>query len=639
MPPSRAVGIDLGATRAALARVDEHGRSVMIRDAEGDQLIPSVVFFEDDEVVCARSAKLAAAARPERVGEAFKRDLGEAAYCKAIGGELLPAEFIEACLIKKLVAELAAQEIAKPAAVLSTPACFNQAQRRARLDAARIAGLEVLGTLNDPLAAAICFAESQGYLGTGQAERPGKRVLVFDLGSGKLDVAIVEIKPGHVRTMAVGGDARLGGRDFDVLLADHLADEFGKQCGGDPRHDMQSVRRLLETAAEVKQSLSARQQTRTRVERDNSAAEIVITRQTFEQLSAELLDAAAAITEQVLNRAGMAWRDLSGLLLVGAATRMPMIAARLEALTGHKPLPTLNADEAVARGAAVYAESLLAEREERNSELSVKVSDVTAHSLGLEWHDPQTTRVENVVLIARGTELPCGTSAAALTDAEGQTSLVVQLLEGESRVADECARIAELRVRDLPADLPAGTSVDVQYKFTAEGRLQVRAQLPQSGQALSISVRRQHGLSAEELADWQYVLARGQGLGAIREVLLRHQQRGAKRAEAPAAPAVPPPLRAGASGAEALQQEEFSLETSGDPTATRLRKRKQSPRRVLIMLAGYVVSALVGSAIGYYILMRIDPSYNIWHLKLPGLRDAPASTVRVRQDLPSPRNR
>lgn len=272
MPTSRAVGIDLGTTRAAVARIDESGRSALFRDAQGDVLVPSVVFFEDDEWLHGRAAKLAAATQPGRAAEFYKRDLGQGAYSRAIGGELLPAEVVEACLMKRLAADLAEGNLGdgglpNPAVALSMPASFNQSQRRARLDAAKIAGLDVLGTINDPLAAALTFADSQGYLSEGAADKPGQRVLVFDLGSGKFDVAIIEIKPGRLRTMAVGGSARLGGRDWDLRLAEYLAEQFAKQFGDDPRHDMNSVRRLLESAEEAKQTLSARQQARVQVQR------------------------------------------------------------------------------------------------------------------------------------------------------------------------------------------------------------------------------------------------------------------------------------------------------------------------------------------------------------------------------------
>lgn len=339
-----------------------------------------------------------------------------------------------------------------------------------------------------------------------------------------------------------------------------------------------------------------------------------------------MLDEAAKITEQTLARAGMAWRDVGGLLLVGAATRMPMIAKRLEVLTGLPPAAAVHADEAVARGAALYAECLLAAREGRQPELPVAITDLTVHTLGMEWSDPQTGRVENVVLIWRGSELPCGTVAQAETDVENQQALVIRLLEGESRVADECARIALLTVRELPAALPKGTPIEVRYQFTAEGRLQVRAQMPKSGQPLPISVRREQGMTESQITDWQQLLARGSGLKAILMLLPKHlqqreEQSAATEAMQTAAPASPSPL-----ASQTPDVEQFALDTDADPTATRLKRRKTTPRKVAIMLAGYVVSALVGTAIGYYILMRIDPSYNRWHLQLPGLRDAPASS-------------
>ena len=631
MPTSRAVGIDLGTTRAAVARIDESGRSALFRDAQGDVLVPSVVFFEDDEWLHGRAAKLAAATQPGRAAEFYKRDLGQGAYSRAIGGELLPAEVVEACLMRKLAADLAEGNLGdgglpNPAVALSMPACFNQSQRRARLDAAKIAGLDLLGTINDPLAAALTFADSQGYLSEGAADKPGQRVLVFDLGSGKFDVAIIEIKPGRLRTMAVGGSARLGGRDWDLRLAEYLAEQFAKQFGDDPRHDMNSVRRLLESAEEAKQTLSARQQARVQVQRGEDSAAIIVTRQAFEDLTADLLEQALKLTEAALARAGMAWRDVAQLLLVGGATRMPAVAERLAALTQLQPAPGLHPDEAVARGTALYADHLLATRERRKSNLQLAITDMTVHSLGLEWSDPQTGRSENVVLIQRGSELPCGTVAHAVTDIEDQPSIEVRLLEGESRVADECARIAQLTIRDLPHGLPAGTQINVQYQFTAEGRLQVKAQMPRTNQALAINLRRQQGLSESELADWKNVLARGGGLTSLHALLPKHeQQREAQAAAAPPA-ALPPPPRPPALPSQADQTQDFSLQADPNASVNRRRRRQMTPRKLAIMIGGYLISALVGTAIGYYILMRIDPSYNWWHLRLPGLRDTPAGS-------------
>ncbi len=286
MSPSRAVGIDLGTSHWRVAQLDANGRSAIIRSPEGDLLIPSVVYFEDNELLFGRAANQAAATSPQRAAEFAKRDFGQSAYSRAIGGELMPVELIEGCLLKYLSADLPT-----PAAVvLAVPASFDQAQRRGVIDAARIAGLDVLGTIHDPLAATLALAEAQGYLTADAASKPGCRVAVFDLGGGKLDVALLEIKPGRLRVLGIGGDDHLGGRDWDMRLADYLAGQYAKQFGDDPRYDMTSVRRLLASAEEVKHTLSTRQQVKVRVERQQNATDVTVTRHAFEEVSADLVE-------------------------------------------------------------------------------------------------------------------------------------------------------------------------------------------------------------------------------------------------------------------------------------------------------------------------------------------------------------
>jgi molecular chaperone DnaK len=617
MPPSRAVGIDLGTTCCAVSRIDEMGKSVMVRSPQGDMLIPSVVFFEDDELLFGRAANQAAATQPDRAAEAVKRDLGQPSYSRAVGGELLPAELIEACLLRRLTDDLAAQASIKPAVVLSVPACFDQAQRKALLDAGKIAGLDLLGTLNDTLSAALAFAENQGYLNRASGEKSGCRALIFDLGGGKLDVAIVELKPTRLRTLAVGGDARLGGRDWDLRLADHLAGVFAKKHGDDPRYDMPSVRRLLQSAEEAKQTLTVRQQARVHVERLGNAVDVTLSRQAFEDLTEDLVERARNVVEQVLSRAGVAWRDLTQLLLIGGATRMPAIKKMLETHTGMTAAPNLHGDEAVARGAALYAEHLLAAREGRAPKVQVEINDLTSQSLGLEWTDPENDHAENVVLIQRGTELPCATTSKVTTQVDDQRSIAVQLLEGESRNAEECARIAQLVIGDLPEDLPKNCPIDVLYQLTPEGWLQVKAKMQRTGQELSTEIRR--GLSARQVADWKRVLSGQEGLKAIHAELARNTE----QQPAPTSMAQPADFVAdgdSTSGGQFAEDEQTELEADQQASAGRFKKGTTSPRKMLIMLTGHVVFAMLGLAIGYYILMIMRPDWNVYHLRLPGLR-------------------
>jgi molecular chaperone DnaK len=627
MSKARAVGIDLGTTCSAISYVDEMGRSAMFRDPQGQLLIPSMVFFEDDELVFGNAAKQAASTQPNRIAEYVKRDLGQTAYSRAINGELLPVEVVEACLLKKLRDDFSAQGGPKPAVVLSMPACFDQAQRKALLDAGRMAALDMLGTITDTLAAALAFAELQGYLSRGAADKPSSRVLVFDLGGGMLDVALVEVKPGRLRTLAARGDARLGGRDWDLRLADLLAAEFEKQFGQDPRHDMTSVRRLVQAAEETKQTLSARGQARVRVERSTNSADVTVTRQMLEQATVDLLDRGKRIAEQVLAQAGLEWRDLSHLLMVGGATRMPMIGKMLETLTGMKAVPNLHPDEALARGAALYAERLLAARENRASSVQIEITDLTSRNLGVEWTDPDSDHAENVVIIPRGTELPCGTASKINTQVEDQSSIVIQLLEGDSRSAEECSRIGQIVIRDLPAGLPKNWPIEVSYQYTPDGRLQVQAQMQKSGEPLTVQWQREGALGENQVADWKKVLSGEQGLTAIHAQLAREPVKQPVHSPPP----IPvgrlvddtgnDPAFEGGDPHEAISETDLlARETS---TASMMRKRKNSPRNLAIILAGYVFSSLLGLAIGYYILMWLRPEFNYWHLRLPGLtRDA-----------------
>lgn len=634
MPPARAIGIDLGTTVTALAYVDESGRSAMVRNLQGDLLIPSAVFFEDDDLLYGRAAKQAAATQPQRAGELVKRDLGQAAYSRAIGGELLPPEVVSGAMLRKICAELPPHIAAKPGVVLAVPSCFDQSQRNATLEAGQIAGLDLLGIIPDPLAAAVAFAELHGYLQSG-ADKPGCRVLVFDLGGGTLDVAVIEIKPGRVRTLAVGGRSRLGGRDFDLLLAEHLAEVFQKQFGEDPRHDMVSVRRLVESAEEAKMSLTARQQTRVHVERTGHAADITLTRAMFEELSESLVNLACQVTENVLVQSGIARRDLAHMILVGGATRMPMIAKALEKLTDLKPAANIHPDEAVARGAALYADHLLDVRTGRAPRIPLELTDLTAHTLGMEWVGADGGRPENVVLIPRGTELPCSMATRVTTTADGQTSVALEMLQGESRVADECARVAHAEIHGLPAGIPKGWPIQVNCSFTPTGRLQVKAQVERTGQALAVDVRRPAGLHEAQILEWRKQLAAREGLAPIlslaeKQRTIREAQQ-ATAAEAasqvaaamPVGTAVPPPT--------SVQQnvgiiEEIQLDPRDASLSRGMRKNRLTPRKIAIMLAGYIISATLGLAIGYYILMRIDPSYNRWNLPLPGVAREPGTS-------------
>jgi len=286
-------------------------------------------------------------------------------------------------------------------------------------------------------------------------------------------------------------------------------------------------------------------------------------------------------------------------------------------------VPNLHPDEALARGAALYAERLLATRENRASSVQVDVTDLTSRNLGVEWTDPGSNRAENVVIIPRGTELPCGTASLITTQVENQSSIVIQLLEGDSRSAEECSRIGRVVIRDLPGGLPKNWPVEVRYQCTSEGRLQVQALLQKSGEALSVEWQREGALGEDRVADWRKVLGGEVGLRAIHAQLVLDQEK---------LPAAPPPsmpvgrLVPDAQGDQGIEEghphqpiSETEMLANRNAMAGMVRKRKNSPRNLAIILAGYVFSSLLGLAIGYYILMWLRPEFNYWQLTLPGL--------------------
>ncbi len=354
-----AVGIDLGTTYSAVAYLDDRGRSAMVRNSAGEILTPSVVLFDDAEVIVGKVAKKFAALRPDCVAECAKRDMGEPHYSRPIRGRKMPAQVIQACILRELNAEAVAKLGAGFKTVITVPAYFDEARRRATAQAGEMAGIDVLDIVNEPTAAALSFGESLGYLTpTGDAAEP-MRVLVYDLGGGTFDVTVIELEPGKVRTLATDGDVRLGGRDWDEALLQYVADEFTEKHGPDPRKDPAALSELLVAVEEAKRTLSTRSKANVTIRTGGKSDEVSITVAQFEDLTEPLLERTALTTRHVLAAARVTWNQIDRLLLVGGATRMPMVARMLERRSGKRPDRSVHPDEAVARGAALFAGYLL----------------------------------------------------------------------------------------------------------------------------------------------------------------------------------------------------------------------------------------------------------------------------------------
>jgi molecular chaperone DnaK len=560
MPHDKPIGIDLGTTNSAMAWVDGAGRSAMVANAEGELITPSVVYFSESEVVVGKNARTAITAHPDMVAQWVKRDMGAAFYSHPIHGHYLPPEVIQACILRKLKADLIRELGPDVPAVITVPAYFDEMRRKATADAGEMAGLRVLDIVNEPTAAAIAFGEALGYLNevspqpqvrrpSGLTEdealgyltdgpRPGNRssphpsplpegegtrrqelnVLVYDLGGGTFDVTVLRLAAGKVQTLATDGDVQLGGHDWDQRLVNRAAETFIEIHGLDPRKDPATLNRLFLDAMEAKHTLTARNRVVIQVNYEGHSAEIAVAREQFEEMSADLLERTAYTSRQVLSAAGLEWKDLQRVLLVGGSTRMPMVARMLQSLTGIQPDRTVNPDEAVARGAALYASHLLAGRT-GGAASTFDVTNVNSHSLGIEGIETDTLRKKNIVLIPRNTALPARHTERFATKSDGQRSIVIKVLEGESSQPGECIAIGRTVVRDLPAGLPKGWPVEVTFEYGTNGRLAVEALVPGTDHRGRLELVRDTGLSSEGLARWKRPVESAGGINAFESAI------------------------------------------------------------------------------------------------------------------------
>ncbi len=514
-----AVGIDLGTTNSAAAWVEPSGRTAMLRNSEGDMVTPSAVFFDDSEVVVGKEARRVAALYPDRVALWVKRDMGSPVYSRPIRGEHLPPEVIQACILRKFKADIFGSLGPAAKVVLTVPAYFDEPRRKATADAGEMAGLTLLDIVNEPTAAALAFGETLGYLSPGGKPLEEMNVMIYDLGGGTFDATLLRLAPGDVRTLATDGDVQLGGHDWDSRLVRLAAESFQQSHGRDPREDPAALNRLYDAVVEAKHTLSVRSRAAIRVDFAGTSCEVPVTREQFEELTADLLERTAYTSRQLLAAGGLSWNNVSRILLVGGSTRMPMVARMLQQVTGIVPDRSVNPDEAVARGAALYAYHLLASPEQGGSGSTFAVTNVNSHSLGVEGIDPATFRRINVVLIPRNTPLPVRFTEKFTTKSDGQRSTVIQVLEGESTLPGECTAIGRTVIRDLPLGLPKGWPVEVTFEYGANGRLSVHGVVPGTHRQVTLELERDVGLSREGISRWKQTVGAGAGFDRFEAML------------------------------------------------------------------------------------------------------------------------
>lgn len=513
-PASRplAVGIDLGTTYSALAYLDPQGRPRTVANAEGDLLTPSVVFFEDEGVIVGKEALKAVASHATDVARCMKRDLGRRFYPRELAGRHFPPEALQAWVLNKLRRDASRVLGDLRSVVVTVPAYFDEVRRKATQDAGYMAGLDVMDIINEPTAAAIAFGFGSFPTGGATRSRP-QRLVVYDLGGGTFDVTVMEIVDNQFITLATDGDVRLGGEDWDSRLVDLVAEAFRKEHGTDPRDDANSLGRLWRECEEAKRGLSVRSKVTIVCDHHHATSRVPVTREKFEEVTRDLLDRTAFTTRQTLQAAGLRWDQIDQVLLVGGATRMPAIIDRVRQLSGKEPDASVAADEAVAFGAALHAGRLLDLKQGVTPHFSIR--NVNSHSLGVVGTDPVSNQNRNAIIIPRNTPLPVHCKRIFKTQKANQSSVLVQIVEGENAQAEECIPIGRCTIRDLPAGLPAQTPIEIRFQYEENGRLTVLAKVAGTDRWTKRELTRENHLGESQLQAWRTFVT-GEAAGDVR---------------------------------------------------------------------------------------------------------------------------
>jgi len=506
---AKIIGIDLGTTNSVVA-VMEGGDPVVIPTAEGSRLLPSVVAFnKNGERLVGQPAKRQAVINPENTIFSIKRFMGrrydeveterklvpyqvvrgpagDARVRIPITGKEYTPQEISAMILAKLKADAEAY-LGEPVtqAVITVPAYFNDSQRQATKDAGKIAGLEVLRIINEPTASALAY---------GLDKKKNERILVWDLGGGTFDISLLEVGEGVVEVKATSGDTHLGGDNWDERIVNWLADEFKKEYGIDLRQDRQALQRLREAAEKAKIELSSVMETEINLPYITADAsgpkhlQMKLSRAKFEQMTEDLVERTRGPFEAALRDAGISVEDIDEVVLVGGATRMPMIQNLVRSLTHKEPNKSVNPDEVVAVGAAIQAGVLSGQVKD------VLLLDVTPLSLGVETLGGVMT-----TLIERNTTIPVRKTEVFSTAEDNQTAVDIHVLQGERPMAADNMSLGRFRLEGIPPAPRGVPQIEVTFDIDANGILNVTARDRATGKEQKVTITASTNLSKSDI--------------------------------------------------------------------------------------------------------------------------------------------
>ena len=482
---SKVIGIDLGTTNSCVA-VMEGGEAVVIANAEGNRTTPSVVAFsKTGERMVGQVAKRQAITNPDRTISSIKREMGSDHKVNIDGKAYTPQE-ISAMILQKLKGDAEAY-LGQPVteAVITVPAYFTDAQRQATKDAGKIAGLEVKRIINEPTAAALAY---------GVDKEQAQKIMVYDLGGGTFDVSILEIDDGVIEVLATAGNNRLGGDDFDQCIMKYLVSEFKRTDGIDLSGDKVAMQRLKEAAEKAKIELSGVTSSNINLPYITADAtgpkhlDVTLTRAKFNELTGHLVDATMGPVRQAMSDAGLKPSDLAKVLMVGGSSRIPAVVEAVKNFTGSEPFKGINPDECVAMGAALQAGVLTGEVK------GLLLLDVTPLSLGIETMGGVCTR-----LIERNTTIPVKKSQIFSTAADNQTSVEVNVLQGEREMAAANKSLGRFHLDGIAPARRGVPQIEVTFDIDANGIVNVSAKDLGTGKEQHITITSSSNMSKEDI--------------------------------------------------------------------------------------------------------------------------------------------
>ena len=482
---SKVIGIDLGTTNSCVA-VMEGGEAVVIPNAEGNRTTPSVVAFsKTGERMVGQVAKRQAITNPDRTISSIKREMGTDHRVTIDDKSYTPQE-ISAMILQKLKADAEAY-LGSPVteAVITVPAYFTDSQRQATKDAGKIAGLDVKRIINEPTAAALAY---------GVDKEQAQKIMVYDLGGGTFDVSILEIDDGVIEVLATAGNNRLGGDDFDQCIMKYLVSEFKRTDGIDLSGDKVAMQRLKEAAEKAKIELSGVTTSNINLPYITADAtgpkhlDVTLTRAKFNELTGHLVDATMGPVRQAMSDAGLKPADLAKVLMVGGSSRIPAVVEAVKNFTGSEPFKGINPDECVAMGAALQAGVLTGDVK------GLLLLDVTPLSLGIETMGGVCTR-----LIERNTTIPVKKSQIFSTAADNQTSVEVNVLQGEREMAAANKSLGRFHLDGIAPARRGVPQIEVTFDIDANGIVNVSAKDLGTGNAQHITITSSSNMSKEDI--------------------------------------------------------------------------------------------------------------------------------------------